>query len=224
MTVCPLCDNAKSFCSSSSVTRHLRSVHKLNDLLGTRNCYCLLCARFIEDLPEFFSHLKSDHQLLQQPNPIKDLYVRHHFKSFEGKLDLHFALTTTFSCINTSFMFSEFMKWKANTLEKQTGCKYERCYTNEYSRNIYFKCSAIRITRITLAGKCSTSNKEPPALDASNGGSSKGSPGSGSEAGGDKANPNMISEIVLESSFDARMYPCTSSVRLTFRYTGIEVR
>lgn len=199
LTVCPLCDNAKSFCSSSSVTRHLRSVHKLNDLLGTRNCYCLLCARFIEDLPEFFSHLKSDHQLLQQPNPIKDLYVRHHFKSFE-----------------------EFMKWKANTLEKQTGCKYERCYTNEYSRNIYFKCSAIRITRITLAGKCSTSNKEPPALDASNGGSSKGSPGSGSEAGGDKANPNMISEIVLESSFDARMYPCTSSVRLTFRYTGIE--
>lgn len=85
LTVCPLCDNAKSFCSSSSVTRHLRSVHKLNDLLGTRNCYCLLCARFIEDLPEFFSHLKSDHQLLQQSNPVSDLYVRHHFKSFEGK-------------------------------------------------------------------------------------------------------------------------------------------
>lgn len=85
LTVCPLCDNAKSFCSSSSVTRHLRSVHKLNDLLGTRNCYCLLCARFIEDLPEFFSHLKSDHQLLQQSNPVNDLYVRHHFKTFEGK-------------------------------------------------------------------------------------------------------------------------------------------
>ena len=85
LTICPLCDNAKSFCSSSSVTRHLRSVHKLNDLLGTRNCYCLLCSRFLEDLGEFFGHLKSDHQLLKQPEPVNTLYVRHVFKTFEGK-------------------------------------------------------------------------------------------------------------------------------------------
>lgn len=84
LTVCPLCDNTKSFCSSSSVTRHLRSVHKLNDLLGTRNCYCLLCARFMEDNGEFFAHLKKDHLLLQQAEPISSLYVRHVFKSFDG--------------------------------------------------------------------------------------------------------------------------------------------
>lgn len=127
-----------------------------------------------------------------------------------------------FLVVTPRVLFSEFMNWKTQKLEKDTGCKYERCYTNEYSRNIYFKCSAIRITRITLAGKCSTSNKEPPALDSTS--SSKGSPGSGSETAGEKSNRNMINELVLESSFDARMYPCTSSVRLTFRYTGIEVR
>lgn len=113
------------------------------------------------------------------------------------------------------------MHWKTNNLEKQTGCKYERCFTNEYPRSVYFKCSAIRITRITLAGKYSTSNKEPPAIDSNS--SSKGSPSSGSETGGEKSNPNMVNEVVLESSFDARMYPCTSSIRLIFRYSGIEV-
>ena len=57
---------------------------------------------------------------------------------------------------------------------------------------------------------------------------SKGSPSgtsSGSEAGGEKsssnANPN---EVELESSFDARMYPCPSSIRLEISEEGMVVR
>ncbi|KAI2799879.1 hypothetical protein BLOT_014307 [Blomia tropicalis] len=182
----------------------------------TRNCYCLLCSRFLEDLGEFFGHLKSDHQLLKQPEPVNTLYVRHVFKTFE-----------------------DFMRWKSQELEVQTGCTYERCFTNEYSRSIYYKCAAIRINRITLTGKQTTSSKEPASIEP--GGShhpsipknsnsnnatptvnGNGDPNSAEKVSAPPPPAPPQGDMILESSFDARMYPCTSSIRLVFRYTGIE--
>ena len=104
-----------------------------------------------------------------------------------------------------------------------SGCKYERCFTNEYSRAIYYKCAAIRINRITLTGKISTSSKEPIVQEP--GGNSK-------KESSDEKNDKICvhhqglapnGDMILESSYDARMYPCTSSIKLVFRYSGIEV-
>lgn len=83
-TLCPLCDNSRSFCSSSSVTRHLRSVHKLADLMETKGSYCLFCNEFFEDLDTFFNDLQTKHQFVAQ-NPSDLRLTKHFFKSFDGK-------------------------------------------------------------------------------------------------------------------------------------------
>ena len=134
----------------------------------------------------------------------------------------------------------DFMRWKSQELEVQTGCTYERCFTNEYSRSIYYKCAAIRINRITLTGKQTTSSKEPASIEP--GGShhpsipknsnsnnatptvnGNGDPNSAEKVSAPPPPAPPQGDMILESSFDARMYPCTSSIRLVFRYTGIEV-
>ena len=82
-TFCPLCDNSRSFCSSSSVTRHLRSVHKLTDLTESKGCYCLLCNEFFEDLNIYFNDLQQKHQLVIQKHSEVAL-TKHKFNSFDG--------------------------------------------------------------------------------------------------------------------------------------------
>ena len=82
-TLCPLCDNTRSFCSSSSVTRHIRSVHKFSDLMDAKYCYCLLCQQFQEDVHSYFRHLELVHQFDLDKN-FSLLFTKRTFTSIEG--------------------------------------------------------------------------------------------------------------------------------------------
>lgn len=59
--ICSLC--FKTFGSSSSVSRHLRSVHGLVDLAGTKQVYCLLCKTFQDDTQHHLRHLIRAHEM-----------------------------------------------------------------------------------------------------------------------------------------------------------------
>lgn len=110
------------------------------------------------------------------------------------------------------------MQWKKNHLEAQTGCIYERCYTHEYPRSVYFKCSAIKLSpnvlkqaTATLQSNVNQNGKRPSDDDG--------------EVSNDGRNNNNTSNNSMRFSnpCDARLYPCTSSIKLLFRTNGVEV-
>lgn len=82
-TLCPICDNPRPFCSSSSVTRHLRSVHKLTDLMESKYCYCLICHAFEEDINAYYQHLQKIHEFNIEKH-FSLLFTKQTFENIDG--------------------------------------------------------------------------------------------------------------------------------------------
>ncbi|KAH9420504.1 hypothetical protein DERP_000930 [Dermatophagoides pteronyssinus] len=252
-TICPLCENTRSFCSSSSVTRHIRSVHKLTDLTEAKYCYCLFCQQFQEDIHSYYRHLEHGHQ---------------------------FDLDRNFSLLFTKKIFAsieEFQQWKDQELEPQTGCRYERCFSYDFPRSIYYKCSGIQLqtpiqtetddhtkqqqqsiilkynqnpqssinqqqqqgtistsgsqtmTKIEMAdlSKIFSSQQQQQQTSLSTSSSSSSSNLDNSDNSQSSSTGTLANvqgiNVRIENQYDSRMYPCPSSVRLIFKKNHIQV-
>nr|XP_027196154.1 putative uncharacterized protein DDB_G0292292 [Dermatophagoides pteronyssinus] len=252
-TICPLCENTRSFCSSSSVTRHIRSVHKLTDLTEAKYCYCLFCQQFQEDIHSYYRHLEHGHQ---------------------------FDLDRNFSLLFTKKIFTsieEFQQWKDQELEPQTGCRYERCFSYDFPRSIYYKCSGIQLqtpiqtetddhtkqqqqsiilkynqnpqssinqqqqqgtistsgsqtmTKIEMAdlSKIFSSQQQQQQTSLSTSSSSSSSNLDNSDNSQSSSTGTLANvqgiNVRIENQYDSRMYPCPSSVRLIFKKNHIQV-
>lgn len=90
-TLCPICDNPRPFCSSSSVTRHLRSVHKLTDLMESKYCYCLICHAFEEDINAYYQHLQKFHEFNIEKH-FSLLFTKQTFENIDGSyIMMHYS-------------------------------------------------------------------------------------------------------------------------------------